>query len=344
MKTQNNLLGKYVDICTDFGWKLYFGPEQGKQNLISFLNSLFDGEKVIKDLDYRATERQAEREGGRKVIFDLYCTSEDNSHFIIEMQQLAQEFIKDRMVYYSSRLIHSLVPRGPRGNSYELPEVYLIGILDFSLQGSLPDKYYNDVLLCDKDSKEIFYDKLGYKLLCLPNFQKKGAEVKSTMDMWLYLFKYMNALNEMPKFLDKRVFRLIFELGAVSNLTVDDMRAYEWSLKDKRDAESIRITAERAALRQMEEGMKTGLAKGMEKGLAEGLEKGMEKGLAEGMEKGIAQGMKKGIEKGIEKNKHEVVNKLIVRGDCSDETIADIVDVSLEFVQAMRKELSPSKQ
>ncbi len=320
MKTQNNLLGKYVDICTDFGWKLYFGPEQGKQNLISFLNSLFDGEKVIKDLDYRATERQAEREGGRKVIFDLYCTSEDNSHFIIEMQQLAQEFIKDRMVYYSSRLIHSLVPRGPRGNSYELPEVYLIGILDFSLQGSLPDKYYNDVLLCDKDSKEIFYDKLGYKLLCLPNFNKKGTEVKSTMDMWLYLFKHMNALNEMPKFLDKRVFRLIFELGAVSNLTVDDMRAYEWSLKDKRDAESIRITAERAALRQAQEGLQRGL------------------------EQGLQQGIEQGLEKGIEKTKYEVIRKLIIKHHWSSEAIAEFAEVSPAYVETVRAELETSKK
>lgn len=39
------------------------------------------------------------------------------------------------------------------------------------------------------------------------------------------------------------------------------MKAYEWSLKDKRDAESIRITTER----MVEEGMRKGIEKGKRK-------------------------------------------------------------------------------
>lgn len=54
MKKNRNFLGKYVDICTDFGMKLYFGPDGGKPNLINFLNGLFEGEKVIKDLEYES--------------------------------------------------------------------------------------------------------------------------------------------------------------------------------------------------------------------------------------------------------------------------------------------------
>jgi len=242
--------------------KLYFGPDGGKPNLINFLNGLFEGEKVIRDLEYRPTERSGVQDHSRKVIFDLYCTSDDGSHFIIEMQQLSQDFIRDRMVYYSSRLIHTLVPRGYKGNTYELPEVYFIGILDFALDRATSNQYYHDVVLYDRESKTQFYHKLGYKLLSLPNFRKEGADIKTFMDMWLYVFKHMSELQEIPKFLDKRVFGLIFDIGEVSNLKVEDMKAYEWSLKDKRDAESIRLTAERI-------GMEKGIAKGMEKGKLE---------------------------------------------------------------------------
>ncbi|WP_425443446.1 PD-(D/E)XK nuclease family transposase [Sphingobacterium gobiense] len=42
------------------------------------------------DLEYRPTERNGIQENNRKVIFDLYCTSDDDSHFIIEMEQLSQ--------------------------------------------------------------------------------------------------------------------------------------------------------------------------------------------------------------------------------------------------------------
>jgi len=243
MKKNKNFLGKYVDMCTDFGMKLYFGPDGGKPNLINFLNGLFEGEKVIKDLEYRPAEHNGTQEADRKVVFDLYCTSEDGSHFIIEMQQLSQEFFKDRTVYYTSRLINKLVPRGRKGNTYELPEVYFIGILNFILDRSVSEQYYYDVALCDRKTKEVFYDKLGYKLLVLPNFKKKQADIKSSRDMWLYLFKHMEELDEMPKFLDNRVFGLIFDIGKIANLKESDMKLYESSLKNKRDAESVRLTA-----------------------------------------------------------------------------------------------------
>lgn len=217
MKKNRNFLGKYVEMCTDFGMKLYFGPDGGKPNLINFLNGLFDGEKVIKDLEYRPAEHNGMQDKDRKVVFDLYCTSADNSHFIIEMQQLSQEFFKDRTVYYTSRLINKLVPRGHKGNTYELPEVYFVGILNFVLDRSIPNQYYYDVALCDQQSKKVFYDKLGYKLLVLPNFNKEQYEIKSYMDMWLYLFRHMEELDEMPKFLDNRVFGLIFDIGKVAN-------------------------------------------------------------------------------------------------------------------------------
>ena len=273
MAKRTNLLGKYVDMRTDFGMKLYFGQKEGKQNLIHFLNSLFEGEKVITDLEYRPLELHGEQDRDRKVVFDLYCTSEDNSHFIVEMQQLSQDFFKDRTVYYTSKLITKLLPRGTKGNSYELPEVYFIGILDFTLESLNREQYFYDVALFDKQSKEQFYDKLGYKLLVLPNFNKQVTELKTVMDMWLYLFKYIDKLNQMPKFLDKRVFQLIFDIGEVANLNTEDMNAYEASLKNRRDAESVRLTALREGREQgRQQGLQQGLINAAKKMLASGFE------------------------------------------------------------------------
>lgn len=184
------------------------------------------------------------------------------------MQQLSQDFIRDRMVYYSSRLIHTLVPRGYKGNTYELPEAYFIGILDFALDREASNQYYYDVVLYDRERKAQFYDKLGYKLLSLSNFGKEESDIKTFMDMWLYVFKHMSELREIPKFLDKRVFGLIFDIGEVSNLKAEDMKAYESSLKNKRDAESVRITAVRQGL---EEGLQKGRLEERAKAKAEKL-------------------------------------------------------------------------
>ena len=41
---------RYISLLTDFGFKRIFGTDPNKELLVNFLNSLFDGEEVIKDV------------------------------------------------------------------------------------------------------------------------------------------------------------------------------------------------------------------------------------------------------------------------------------------------------
>src|SRR5690554_2314481 len=138
----------------------------------------------------------------RRAIFDLHCIGQDGEHFIVEMQQLHQEYFRDRAVFYTSRLINKQLARGKKGNNYRLPEVYFIGILEFSLhepQTGTGDRatdrpYFYDIALCDRHTHEVFYDKLGYKLVSLPDFQKSPGELDTIMDQWLYLLKHLSTM------------------------------------------------------------------------------------------------------------------------------------------------------
>ncbi|MDR0793904.1 MAG: Rpn family recombination-promoting nuclease/putative transposase, partial [Chitinophagaceae bacterium] len=56
-KTKKNLdiappIGRFIDPLTDFGFKKIFGSEPNKDVLITFLNELFKGRKIIRDLTY----------------------------------------------------------------------------------------------------------------------------------------------------------------------------------------------------------------------------------------------------------------------------------------------------
>ena len=285
MSKSKKYLGKYVDPRTDFGWKFYFGREENKILLIEFLNSLFQGQKTIVDLRYKPVELDGDQEQMRRVVFDLHCIGTDGEIFIIEMQQLYQEFFKDRAVYYTSRLINKQLLRGKASNNYQLPEVYFIGILEFPLHqdDKIDQPYFYDVALCDIQTKEIFYDKLGYKMISLPLFNKKPEELLTIRDQWLYLLKHLSTMDKLPAFLDKRIFGLIFELGQVGKLTEEDLMSYEASLKHKRDTQSVLNTARKAGIAQ---GLAVGRAEGKAKGLAEGLAEGLAKGLAKGVAKG----------------------------------------------------------
>ena len=47
---------RYISLLTDFGFKRIFGTAPNKDLLINFLNSLFDGKQVIKNIMHLNSE------------------------------------------------------------------------------------------------------------------------------------------------------------------------------------------------------------------------------------------------------------------------------------------------
>ena len=93
---------RYISLLTDFGFKRVFGTVPNKDLLIDFLNSLFDGEQVVKDVTFLNSEHVGDVRSERKAIFDVYCENEQGEKFIVEMQNAYQTFFKDRSLYYAT--------------------------------------------------------------------------------------------------------------------------------------------------------------------------------------------------------------------------------------------------
>ena len=83
---------RYISLLTDFGFKRIFGTAPNKELLICFLNSLFNGAHVIRDVKYPNNEHLGDSSVDRKAIFDVYCEGENGKKFIVEMQNAYQEF------------------------------------------------------------------------------------------------------------------------------------------------------------------------------------------------------------------------------------------------------------
>ena len=62
---------RYVSLLTDFGFKRIFGTDPNKELLINFLNSLFDGEEVIKDVKYLNSENVGDSDKWMYVLKNL---------------------------------------------------------------------------------------------------------------------------------------------------------------------------------------------------------------------------------------------------------------------------------
>lgn len=265
--------GKYINPFTDFGFKKLFGTEFNKEILIHFLNQVLGEKEKIKDLTYLNNEALGKIETDRSAVFDLYCKNEIGEQFIVELQNVKQEYFIDRSIFYSTFPIQSQAPKG-KSWDYQLKAVYTVGILNFSFSiGEQQERYRREVMLIDKHTGEIFYEKLTFIYLEIANFKKAEEELKSLFDKWMYVLQNLSKLQERPKKLQEKIFRQLFEAAEIAKLEPEEMRMYDESLKIYRDNEnSLEYAKKLAAKEGLEEGMKKGLEKGMKKGLEKGKE------------------------------------------------------------------------
>lgn len=277
------LQDKYINPFTDFGFKKLFGSEPNKDLLIDFLNQVLPGKHKVKDLTYARTEQLGNSEADRKAIFDLYCIGESGERFIVEMQKAKQNYFKDRSVYYSSFPIQEQARKGDW--NYQLAAVYLIGILDFTFSDEERElEVRHEVQLKDQKCR-VFYEKLTYIYLEMPNFSKSEGELQSNFDKWMYVLQQLPHLQSRPPALQERVFQKLFEAAEIARFTPDEKNKYEESLKYYRDLKNVVDSS-------FDEGKAEGLAEGKAEGLAEGKAEGLAEGKAE-----IALQMKlKGLE------------------------------------------------
>lgn len=258
---------KYINPYTDFGFKKLFGTPLNKELLISFLNSLFQGKEVVKELTYMEGESLGRGYGDRKAIFDVYCKNEKGEAFIVEMQKAEQQYFKDRSVFYASFPIQE---QGKKGQwDFRLKSVYCVGILDFVF----PDHEYADdslrheVKLLDVDDKHVFYDKLTFLYLEMPKFNKREDELHTMFDKWMFVLHNLSSLMKRPAALQERVFKRLFQQAEIAQFTPQERIGYEESLKVYRDLKNVIDTAE---LKGSRKGYTKGLADGEAKGRAEG--------------------------------------------------------------------------
>jgi predicted transposase/invertase (TIGR01784 family) len=129
----------------------------------------------------------------------------------------------------------------------------------------------------------VFYDKLTFTYLEMPNFNKPLEELETRLDKWLYFIKNLEDLQSIPElFLQEEAFLSAFETAKLANLEPEERDRYEHSLKTMRDNYSAFKSAQEIG---QAIGEAIGEARGREARLLEGETKGREVGLLEGEQK-----------------------------------------------------------
>ena len=307
---------RYISLLTDFGFKRIFGTKPNKDLLINFLNSLFEGFQVIKDVKYLNSEHVGDVFAERKAIFDVYCENEKGEKFIVEMQNAYQKYFKDRSLFYSTFPIREQAPKGADWN-FKLDHVYTVALLNFDLEEEAFDKddINHDVGLLDKKTHKVFNDKLSFKYVEIAKFDKTEDELVTLYDKWLYVLKNLSRLDERPAALKEKIFSKLFGEAEIAKFTPTELKEYEDSLKAYRDVKNSIDTA-------------------LEKGREEGRAEGREEGRAEGREEGRAEGRVEGREEGKNLKAIQIAKKLLEAGMDVD-TVMKMTDLSKNEIEKL---------
>ena len=269
----NGIEERYISLLTDFGFKRIFGTAPNKDLLINFLNSLFEGRKVIKSLKYSNSEHVGDIYTERKAIFDVYCESMDGEKFIVEMQNASQKFFKDRSVYYSTFPIREQAPKGDTWD-YKLNPVYTVALLNFDMKDEASfdkDEISHHVQLCDTVTKRVFYDKLEFIYVEVAKFNKAESELVTLYDKWLYALKNLSTLTERPAALRDRIFDHLFQVAEIAKFTPVELK--EYSTHDSAQGFCVNT---RTASRPIAT-LRTRLTRRRKRGVRKGVRKGMRK-------------------------------------------------------------------
>ena len=284
-------MGRYINPFTDWGFKRLFGQEFSKDLLINFLNDLFEGEFQIKDVTFKDKEQLGDTNDLRGCIFDIYCVTDDDKHFIVEMQNRWVPFFVNRSIYYASKAFVAQRKKFDEAGVrtavlYQFVPVYVVCIMNFMPREHEVTKFRTDVALREKSSDSVFSDKLRFIYLSLPFFDKSEEECETGFEKWIYVLKYMEVLERLPFTAQKKIFDHLAKLADVRCLSSEEQEKYDESIKAADDYYS---------------GLYGSYVEGEEKGMAKGIAKGMAKGMAKGIAKGMAKGRAEGeLSKGLE--------------------------------------------
>ena len=197
--------------------------------------------------------------------FDLYCTCQDGSHIIVEMQNRggSYNFMRRALAYSALAITDQAKP----GWQYDYSKVYFVGLLNYNHFRDRKQAVTKVRLRTDGD----FVETNDYYLQIFIELPKLAP---GEGRLFLCALRDIGTEDHRPNEYAGREFDLLYKASRYEHLADEEQDRYEHDMSTEQDTQEY-----------IQEEIAWGIKKGIEKGIQEGFEKGMEKG----MEKGRAE-------------------------------------------------------
>ena len=219
----------YASLLVDLAFKKAFNPDKpvSRQNLVNLLNDLLEPQLKRPIVNVRTRNLAHNLSGSkesRTAIFDLHCEDDMGNLIEIEVQIRRMTNFLNRLAFYASEMVANQAEPGSDWN-YEIKPTYVIA---FTQHTMLEDnRIVHRATVADLETGEQFLDAYNFtaiELSKVPFFIESGA---SSLRKWLFFFRFLDKLKELPAELDEEKFERLTESSKVSNFNKEEFEVYQ---------------------------------------------------------------------------------------------------------------------
>jgi predicted transposase/invertase (TIGR01784 family) len=213
----------YIPIISDYGFKTTFGNEADRLFLRTALQALINSEIPIREVYFDKNAFEALTVDSRSGIFDLSCTDENGTQFIVEMQLGYAPYFIQRMKFYALHKFNTVVERGEFDYT-SLPKIYVIAFLEKNI---LPTADFYTVANLRSEKGEIIDNQMTFITVELAKFTKQVPEVETDLDKLVYTMKTLHTTEstQYPAFWNEEWLKRAIEELDTRKMTPEE-RAY----------------------------------------------------------------------------------------------------------------------
>ena len=227
--------GIFIPITSDYGFKATFGNETDTLFLRVALQALIKSDVAIRDVLFDKNAFEALTAESRSGIFDLACTDESGTHFIVEMQLGYVPNFVQRMKFYGLHKFNTLIEKGQHDYA-NLPKIYIIALLERNI---LSTPGYHTIANLRSETGEIVDSQMTFITVELAKFDLPLSDIQTNLEKLIYTMKTLDKtpFADYPDFWDEEWLRRAIDELNTRSMTSEER--FQFARITAKNAEAI---------------------------------------------------------------------------------------------------------
>ena len=227
-------------MLIDLAFKKAFDPDKpvSRENLVNLLNDLL-APQLKHPIKSVKTRNVAKNLSGSKVsrtaIFDLHCEDDAGNLIEIEVQIREMDNFLKRLAFYASELVANQAEPGEW--DYDVKPTYVIALAQYRIFEN-DNRIVHRATTLDLETGEQIMDAYNYTIIELSKVPFFIG--KDNLSKWLFFFRYLDKLRELPEELSDKKFKQLTESSKVSKFSKKEFEAYRKMHHDRWDHNVLR--------------------------------------------------------------------------------------------------------